>query len=286
MPRLLSPLRHFLGIFLPLAGLVLAVALVWQSQERRLHLDGLRRAEQTRVVQEARIMETVLASRAVDAAFLADRLGHELTRHPREALEEIRDILWTFAFLKRGYAQVRFLGVSGREQVRLVNSVSGPEFLGGGGLRDRSNETAFRKAAAIPFGQVHASRLELEEENGRVLEPLRPVIHFASPVLGPDYSLGGVLSWTWTASCPWPGCASSAARTAPGSCSSIPRATGSWAPARRRSGASSSPSAATAPWARSGPAPGTSSAAATRASSRMAARCTPTPRPGPTPRRA
>jgi diguanylate cyclase (GGDEF)-like protein/PAS domain S-box-containing protein len=193
MPRLISPLRHFLGIFLPLAGIVLAVALVWQSQERRLHVDGLRRVEQTRVVQEARIMEAVLTSRAVDAGFLADRLGHELTRHPREALEEIRDILWTFAFLKRGYAQVRFLDATGREKIRLENSASGPALLDGEALRDRSGETAFRKAVAIPFGQVYVSRLELEEEDGRVVEPLRPVIHFASPVLGPDYGLAGVL---------------------------------------------------------------------------------------------
>lgn len=193
MPRLVSPLRHFLGVFLPLAGLVLAVVLARQGQERRLHLDGLRRAEQTRVVQEARIMEAILASRAVDAAFLADRLGHELTRHPREALKEIQGILWTFAFLKRGYAQIRFLDTAGREQVRLENTVSGPVLLGGDALRDRSGETAFRKALAIPFGQVHASRLELEEEGGRVLEPLRPVLHFASPVLGPGYGLAGVL---------------------------------------------------------------------------------------------
>ena len=194
MPRANLPfLRHFVGLLVPLLVVVAAVAFAWQGQERRLYLDGLRRSEQTRVTQEARILEIVLASRAVDASFLADRVARDLETHKSEAIGEIADTLWTFSFLKSGYVQVRFLDAHGRERVRLQRNADGIQVLEGKDLRDRSAEPTFQKAAAIPFGQIYVSRLELRPGADGLPDLEQPVLRFASPVLGPDFALAGVV---------------------------------------------------------------------------------------------
>ncbi len=194
MPRSpLSLLRRFLGAFLPVAALVLCVALAWQIQGRRLYLDGLRGSELARVTQESRLLEVVVASRAVDASFLADRAGHDLLRHPGQALGDIAGTLRTFTMLKRGYAQVRFLDAAGVERVRLEAGPDGPRDALGDVPRDCSDEAAFQRGAAVPFGQVYVSRLAAADGGCGPARQGVPVLRLASPVSGQDGGLAGVL---------------------------------------------------------------------------------------------
>ncbi|WP_415517758.1 MAG: PAS domain S-box protein [Desulfovibrio aminophilus] len=192
-PKTNTTLQHFLGLFLPLALLVSAGAFIYREQTRQARLENVMAREMAGVTREAGILETIIATRAADAAFLAARVAGELSQNHGEALAHVAEMLRSFAQIKTDYFQVRLLDAQGRESVRLDALPDGLRLTPEDELQDKNRSTYFRKAAAIPFGQVYVSALDLNRERGQVERPIRPTLRFASPVRGPDGASAGAV---------------------------------------------------------------------------------------------
>ncbi|MCM0755235.1 PAS domain S-box protein [Desulfovibrio aminophilus] len=188
-----STLQHFLGLFLPLALLVLAGAYIYRVQTQEAARENVMARELAGVTREAGILETIIATRATDAAFLAARVSGELGQDHGEALPHVAEMLHSFARIKTDFFQVRLLDARGFEIVRLDALPNGLRPTPENEFQDKSASVYFRKAAAIPYGQVYVSALDLNRERGQVERPIRPTLRFASPVSGPDGGLAGVV---------------------------------------------------------------------------------------------
>ena len=92
------------------------------------------------------------------------------------ALRRVERAFEILARMEPRYLQIRYLDLTGREQVRLnsrggeVTLVPAPE------LQDTSQALYFRYIIGCPKDRVYGSRLDLTREQGKIAEPHRPTI--------------------------------------------------------------------------------------------------------------
>ncbi len=80
------------------------------------------------------------------------------------------------------YEEIRYIDEKGMEAVK-VESVGGKvRSAPDNELQSRAESDYFKGAWPLKKGEVYLSPFELKIENGRVIEPLRPIIRFATPV--------------------------------------------------------------------------------------------------------
>lgn len=87
------------------------------------------------------------------------------------------------------YDQVRFLDEHGQEVIRVDQ---GGAVVPPGSLQNRANRPYFTSALALKRGQVFISSFDLAIENGRIEQPLKPLVRFATPVFDASGRLRGV----------------------------------------------------------------------------------------------
>lgn len=78
--------------------------------------------------------------------------------------------------------QVRFLDTEGREIVRVDRRGDRPYVVPAAELQDKSGRYYVHETLALQPGQVYVSPLDLNIEHGKVEQPERPVIRFATPM--------------------------------------------------------------------------------------------------------
>lgn len=83
---------------------------------------------------------------------------------------------------KSYFMQLRFLDEEGNELVR-VESVNGQAtVIPGSQLQNKSDRDYFNNTMALSVGDVYASNLNLNQENGVIAEPYTPVMRYATPI--------------------------------------------------------------------------------------------------------
>ena len=101
----------------------------------------------------------------------------------RERLEEIFGALMR---AKPDYVQVRYIGAAdgGRELVRVDRAAAGEPIatVEDGRLQRKGDRSYFIEAARLSAGEIYLSKMELNEENGRLSVPYLPVVRAAAPV--------------------------------------------------------------------------------------------------------
>jgi len=191
-PKPRSLFRHFMILYASLLVFVIAGGGMYLGMSNASQREAIKAREAARVNREAQIMSAILAARSGDAAFLAARITDELDSHVSSHVR-IASLLRSFAEIKSGYVQVRFLDVQGRESVRVENTPEGTRLIQDDQLQDKSHTTYFLKGTLLSSGSVSVSRFDLNVERGEVEIPFRPVLRFSSPVLGPDERFAGIV---------------------------------------------------------------------------------------------
>jgi len=83
---------------------------------------------------------------------------------------------------KRIYDQIRFIGLDGREEVRVNFNQGKPEIVAGSKLQDKHDRYYFQETLWLSPGQIYVSPLDLNIDQGRIDQPPKPIIRFATPV--------------------------------------------------------------------------------------------------------
>ncbi|HEX7038209.1 MAG TPA: PAS domain S-box protein [Pseudomonadales bacterium] len=177
-------LRRTLAAFLPLALvglLVMAVLLVVLA----LAVSALFREEQEKLVSIGRHeLAGELSGLIADASYLArsQSVARWLDSGSAEdALALARDFV-TFVAEKRVYDRLRFVDTQGREIARANWNDGRPAAVAAEALRGDIDEVFLDEFRNLRPGQVYVSRFELAREDGRVVEPRKPVIRVGTPV--------------------------------------------------------------------------------------------------------
>ncbi len=137
------------------------------------------------------IMRDLLVLRDLPSLQLAINT-HNADRR-RTAFLAVEKEFLTLAAHHQIFQQIRFLDNTGKEIVR-VNTKDGRTWLTPvPELQDKSSRYYFQAAARLKPGQVYVSPMDLNVEQGKIEHPLVPVIRYATPVVGQDGDIKGVL---------------------------------------------------------------------------------------------
>jgi signal transduction histidine kinase len=150
---------------------------------------------------QARLLEDALLRGTADARFLAqlEDLGNLAASpaHSGAGFAELQQhVLGEFTALGRStglYSTIRYADASGKERARVDFGPEGVTIVPERELQDLTNQGYFGPSLQFPPGAVFVSPLGLNRENGRIEEPHRPVIRFASPVSRGGKTLGLVV---------------------------------------------------------------------------------------------
>lgn len=190
----LSPLKKLVGgsayfvefllLFCPIVVLIFLGA--WTLGSSRIH------AEMSMLLAEERTYVELGKSRldqelAVPIRHLVSLTKEKPVRQVFEALkvEDTRPMEEAFfSLLSRNpdYDQVRWIDSSGRERVRVNNSVEGPVLVTESELQDKSDRYFFIETMPVNVGKIYISPLDLNIDNGEIILPYKPTIRVATPI--------------------------------------------------------------------------------------------------------
>ena len=176
--------RIFAGIFTALLCFLLGLLAVHYYTNYREERTRRESSESLNVEVARRAITADLASVVTDLRFLARHLeGLDFDESTRTAWHSyLTGIFSNFAREKDLYDQVRFIDAAGQEVVRVNHGPEGTEAVPASRLQDKSARYYVRHAMALPPGGVYVSPLDLNVEDGRIEDPIKPVMRFAAPV--------------------------------------------------------------------------------------------------------
>ncbi|WP_374012263.1 sensor histidine kinase [Pseudoxanthomonas koreensis] len=171
-----------------LLGLLVGLPLLWYEVDRAVSAPE-RQAGHDAVQGAARSILRWAVRLRDDTRFLANvtpRLAEDGWR-PDSALAHTYT-----AFLLAGgeYHKVRWIDAGGMEQLRLDQDRGHVYQVRMAALQDKSGRPFFEHGLRLQPGQVHLSPLDLNVENGRIEQPLRPTLRAAAPFVMADGSTG------------------------------------------------------------------------------------------------
>lgn len=105
-------------------------------------------------------------------AFLQSGKPSDLERAVRRAV--------FFSRLQPDYDEIQYINEAGRETLRVIR---GGEVVAPDQLEDLADQRYFQKASELSPEQIYISAFELATVRGKVVQPFKPVLRFATPVI-------------------------------------------------------------------------------------------------------
>lgn len=177
-------LRLAFLIFTPAALVALSVmGLLYREQTA-----SNRAVAQARQENAAEIGRTELDGRlaelAADAGYLAASvpLTHWLAGGGAASLQDLERELLAFASHRPQYDQVRFIGIDGKERVRVDRTDGSAVLVPAAALQDKAGRSYVTDTLKLGRGEIYFSRFDLNVEHGAVEQPIKPMIRVATPV--------------------------------------------------------------------------------------------------------
>jgi len=109
------------------------------------------------------------------------------------ARANVEEQLLLFSQGRRAYYQIRLLDGTGREVVRLNAERGVATIVPLDQLQDKSNRYYVRGGLALRPGEIYASPMDLNIEDGKIEEPYRAVVRYATPVAVTNGAVQGLL---------------------------------------------------------------------------------------------
>ena len=172
-----------------LLGLVFAalIAIPFVFYHRAESANNLRllQAEQQHIIELAEgVIHQEMDSVLSDLRYLSQH--NQLRSYLIQASPSNRlDLAWEYLGLarqKRIYDQIRFIGLTGMEEVRINLNNGEPVIVAEPDLQDKHERYYFEETLWLSPGQIYVSRFDLNVDQGIVTQPHKPAIRFSIPV--------------------------------------------------------------------------------------------------------
>jgi len=177
-------------------SVLLAIPFVVYHQAESDNNLSLLQAEQVRVINlAAGTIHQEMGAVLSDLRYLSqhNELRNYLAHANRNTRLELASEYQILSRQKRIYDQVRFIGLDGREEVRVNFNDDNPEIVADADLQDKRDRYYFEETLWLSPGQIYVSPLDLNVDQGAVDRPLKPVIRFTIPVADEQGQIRGMV---------------------------------------------------------------------------------------------
>ena len=182
------------GFVLILAGSSLMIVPSLLRHERS-RMDIIDAHAQTHLVSAQHIIHSMFHERSSDALILArsDAIRNALTMQSDAADTRIIETFKALASTYKCYDQIRLLDHTGQELYRVNCNGSQCTVTPRPELQNKANRYYFKEAIQCSLGEVYISPLDLNVEHGKIEEPHKPMIRFATPVADRSNTIRGAV---------------------------------------------------------------------------------------------
>ncbi|MEH1962091.1 MAG: response regulator [Nostoc sp.] len=193
-------LKQFLITFLPLSILVGGVLLIIHQAESKAERGEISINETRNVDLEAKIAANDFNLIKSDLMFLAtqNELQSMLNRpggttETLELRQAIAKEYFSISQQKQFYDQIRFLDTTGKEIVRVNFNKGQPSVVPDEKLQVKAKRYWFKDTLSLQSGEVFISPLDLNIEQDKIEQPLKPMIRFGTPVFDSQGQKRGIV---------------------------------------------------------------------------------------------
>jgi len=175
-------------LFFPVAALFLISLYAVYALDRDSAIESLMHEEEVVVHQQeqhfTRTFNTIVSDLLVLTGH-ADfkEMLNDLDDDPYKHLFNISHEFLSFIDHKGTYDQLRFLNMEGLEIVRIDLNSGQPKIIPKEKRQNKADRYYFKKTASLEKGQIYISPFDLNVENGKIEQPLKPMLRVAIPVI-------------------------------------------------------------------------------------------------------
>ena len=182
-------------IFLPLSALIVGISILIHDAQVREERTTIEIHEQYTVHLAGKAITHAFDSIVSDLIILSKNksLREFLQTGGQASLEALADDFLSYCKHKRLYDQVRFLDDTGMEIVRVNFNNGKPGVVPEGLLQNKGRRYYFKDVFQMTRGGVFVSPFDLNIEKGAVEKPIKPMIHFGTPVFDADGKKRGIV---------------------------------------------------------------------------------------------
>ena len=189
------PTYEFLALFLPIALLILVVgfSFAWLRTEARV--EQLLDADASRLQLISGFIGAEVSGSLHHLHYLADNsvLRNTIERGDAQSLRNLEKVFENVVELNPNYRQVRWIDERGMERVRVDSDGVDVHRVADEDLQDKSDRYYFSEASALLPGELYASPIDLNVEQGQPEWPARAMLRIATPVVDSRRNSRGIL---------------------------------------------------------------------------------------------
>lgn len=187
--------KLFFLIFFITGGVISGILMSIYFSTTRDDLDRLKEREMYAVTLQYQVIKEIFSSLTSDVHFLSkqNELKAYLDREDDTELTLIATEYKEFSQGKRIYDQVRFIDKTGMERVRVNYNSGTPVVVPLEKLQSKANRYYFEDCFALDRTEIFISPFDLNIEQGKIEQPLKPMIRIGTPVFDDHDQKRGVV---------------------------------------------------------------------------------------------
>jgi PAS domain S-box-containing protein len=192
-------IKHFLVVFLPLIILIGGFLMMLHRADVKTEIAVIESEQRVHVALELEAVTRDFSSVATDLMYFSKY--HELVQLVNKSedldLEDLKDEFLLFSEQKKIYDQIRFLDETGREVIKVDSENERCYLVPEGRLQSKAHRYYFKETMKLNRGELFISKFDLNMEEGKIEQPVKPIIRFGTPIYDRNNEIQGVLVFNY-----------------------------------------------------------------------------------------
>lgn len=184
-------LTYSISLFLLFSLILSSILFFLQYQVNQSKKHELLHIEETLI----RTQNTIIANRmnkiSADLLYVTDCFRIHDTGNGN--YEQIEKQWLAFSNRKKIYDQIRYIDLEGNEKIRINYTANGAVLVKDADLQNKKNRAYFSDSLLLSGNQIYVSKLDLNIENNKIEQPIKPVIRISTPYYDVNGQLKGII---------------------------------------------------------------------------------------------
>lgn len=184
-------LKYSSILFTTLSVVFILIASVFQYNIINLKKQEIEKNENRIVKLEKNILGEDIYDVISDLLFLSD--SFYLYSSDEITYSDIAEQWKFFSNRKKVYDQIRYIDISGNEIIRINYSDKGSYIVNKEELQNKKDRYYFKDSINLKKEQIYISKLDLNIENSKIEQPLKPMMRLSTPVFDNEGHIKGIV---------------------------------------------------------------------------------------------
>lgn len=184
-------LKYSIILFIILSFVFILIYSIFQYNIMNLKKEEIEKNENRVITLKKNILTQEIDSVISDILFLSDSFS--LYTSDETAYQDLAKQWKFFSDRKKIYDQIRYIDISGNESIRINYSDKGSYIVDKAELQNKKDRYYFEDSINLKRKQIYISKLDLNVENNKIEQPLKPMMRLSTPVFDNEGKVKGIV---------------------------------------------------------------------------------------------